>query len=147
MFCEWKIRFYTLENVISSVYERNSMEPNFKGIYSGDEPRMLRDAYDVITECGLWDWLKNFNPHPNEGFTLSFDMNLVTIRSAMKYPHTTSTFELTMRIMQDIAKVGWEKHWDKAIQMGTPPCPCRRKRGIPAGWCGVAGGGVPACDH
>jgi hypothetical protein len=123
------------------------MEPNFKGIYSGDEPRMLKDAYTAIDECNAWDWLKEFNPHPNEGFTLSLDMNLVAVRMKMKYPHTTSTFELTMKIMQDIAKVGWEKHWEKSIRMGTPPCPCRRKRGVPAGWCGVAGGGVPACEH
>ena len=121
------------------------MEPNFKGIYSGDEPRMLRDAYYAITECELWDWLKTFNVHPNEGFTLTFDMNLVAIRSAMKYPHTTSTFELTMKIMQDIARVGWEKHWDNAIQMGTPPCPCRRKRGVPAGICERAKNGEPVC--
>lgn len=106
---------------------------------------MLRDAYDAITQFELWDWLKNFNVHPNEGFTLTFDMNLVTIRSAMKYPHTNSTFELTMRIMQDIARVGWEKHWEKAIQMGTPPCPCRRKRGVPAGWCETGKDGQPVC--
>lgn len=121
------------------------MEPNFKGIYSGDEPRMLRDAYDAITEHELWDWLKNFNVHSNEGFTLTFDMNLVTIRLAMKYPHTTSTFELTMKIMQDIARVGWEKHRDNAIKMGTPPCPCRRKRCIPAGWCETGKDGQPTC--
>jgi hypothetical protein len=25
-------------------------------------------------------------------------------------------------------------------------CLCHEKKGLP-GWCGVAGGGVPACDH
>lgn len=25
-------------------------------------------------------------------------------------------------------------------------CPCHREKNLP-GWCGVAGGGVPACDH
>jgi len=25
-------------------------------------------------------------------------------------------------------------------------CFCHKKKGLP-GWCGVAGGGVPACDH
>ena len=26
-------------------------------------------------------------------------------------------------------------------------CFCRREKGFTEGWCGVAGGGVPACDH
>ena len=27
------------------------------------------------------------------------------------------------------------------------PCPCRAAKGYAHGWCGVAGGGVPGCDH
>ena len=26
-------------------------------------------------------------------------------------------------------------------------CGCRREKGFTSGWCGVAGFGVPACDH
>ena len=26
-------------------------------------------------------------------------------------------------------------------------CKCRKDQGYTHGWCGVAGGGVPACDH
>eukprot|EP00047_Mylnosiga_fluctuans_P017472 m.61617 g.61617 ORF g.61617 m.61617 type:complete len:135 (+) comp7095_c0_seq1:88-492(+) len=29
----------------------------------------------------------------------------------------------------------------------VPACMCRREQGYTEGWCGVAGGGVPACDH
>jgi ADP-ribose pyrophosphatase len=32
-------------------------------------------------------------------------------------------------------------------QEPVPPCWCRRENGFTSGWCGVAGGGVPACDH
>ena len=28
----------------------------------------------------------------------------------------------------------------------TSQCFCHKNKGLP-GWCGVAGGGVPACDH
>jgi hypothetical protein len=28
-----------------------------------------------------------------------------------------------------------------------PACLCRREDGFKYGWCGIAGGGVPACDH
>jgi hypothetical protein len=32
-------------------------------------------------------------------------------------------------------------------QSTNEPCSCRKKAGFTSGWCGVAGGGVPACDH
>lgn len=28
-----------------------------------------------------------------------------------------------------------------------PVCGCRKQQGFSSGWCGIAGGGVPACDH
>lgn len=28
-----------------------------------------------------------------------------------------------------------------------PACSCRKDEGFEYGWCGVAGGGIPACDH
>lgn len=33
------------------------------------------------------------------------------------------------------------------VSVHIPPCGCRVARGYTSGWCGVAGGGVPACDH
>ncbi len=32
-------------------------------------------------------------------------------------------------------------------QRSSPPCGCRAAKGYTYGWCGVAGGGVPGCDH
>ena len=34
-----------------------------------------------------------------------------------------------------------------ALPIKTTACPCRKAKGLTEGWCGVAGGGVPACDH
>lgn len=120
------------------------MEPNFAGIYCGDEPAMLKEAYEVISRESLWKWLKDYNPHPNEGFMFAVDMTLAEIASSLKFPHTGATFALTMKIMKDIANIGWDKHWENAVKMGSPPCPCRRQRGIPAGRCGYTNG-VPSC--
>ena len=33
------------------------------------------------------------------------------------------------------------------VKICMEACPCRKKKGYRYGWCGVAGGGVPACDH
>ena len=38
-------------------------------------------------------------------------------------------------------------HKAKTATTATTACPCRKANGFAVGWCGVAGGGVPACDH
>jgi len=35
----------------------------------------------------------------------------------------------------------------QTVYIPPPACSCRVKQGFATGWCGVAGGGVPACDH
>jgi len=92
------------------------MQPNFAEVYSGDELCMIEDAYRAITLYDLWDWLKHFQPHPNEGFMFSLDMNLVMIRSSLQYSHSGASFVMAMRIMQSIARNGWDIHRDKVIQ-------------------------------
>lgn len=122
--------------------------PNFNDIYTDFEAEMLKDAFDAITQCNLWEWLKTFQPHPNEGFMFSYHPCLTMIGSAMKYSgHSGSSHAWTMRIMEDIAKRGWEKHRESTISRSKGACPCRQKKGYSVGWCGVAGGGVPACEH
>jgi hypothetical protein len=146
--CEWKIRFLYLQNVFSGLVYTNSMEPNFAEIYDTFEVTMLQDAYDTIKRLGLWEWFGTFEPHANEGFMFTSDMNVAMIGNALKFDgHSGSTFGWTMRMVHDIAKNGWENHKNAFIKNRGAPCPCRREKGKLAGWCGVAGGGVPACDH
>jgi hypothetical protein len=43
---------------------------------------------------------------------------------------------------------GWARRIPESRGTGAGlPCPCRAAQGFEHGWCGVAGGGVPACDH
>jgi hypothetical protein len=124
------------------------MEPNFAEIYMSYEVVMIQDAYDTIKRLGLWEWFGTFEPHPNEGFMFTADINVAMIGTEMKFDgHSGSTFGWTMRVVHDIARQGWESHKAKVIAARGPPCRCRRERGILTGWCGNAGGGVPACDH
>lgn len=106
-------------------------------LYQPYEVVMLQDMYDTITRTGLWDWLRSFEPHHNEGFMFSSDATLARISAEMKYEgHSGFSFAWTMQMMQDIAKNGWEAHKAQVIAKRGPPCPCRREAGILAGWCG-----------
>lgn len=137
--------------------------PTFETIYDKFESTMLKDAYKAITACNLWDWMKEYNPEEGRGFMFSRHDNLSRIAEKMEFEgHSGSSYAWTMRVMEDIAKRGWEDHKNRtrraqairdlqrwAFQQRHPgsACACRRAKGYTHGWCGVAGGGVPACDH
>ena len=114
---------------------------------------MLADAYQAITACDLWDWMRVFRPKDGEGFMFANHPNLDRINEEMKYQgHSGASYGWTMRQMESIAKRGWDEHKSlvlrkRAEERKGNPCPCRRLKGYTDGWCGVAGGGVPACDH
>lgn len=137
---------------------------SFSTLYTSDETLMLADAHAAITKCELWDWMKNYEPDDTRGFMLSRHPNLERINAAMTFEgHSGSSYAWTMRVMEDIAKRGWEPHKNRVRQAraakkldewaqqqrgsGSKPCPCRRALGLSEDWCGVAGGGVPACEH
>jgi len=112
---------------------------NFPSHYSKLERELLTDAHQAITACDLWDWMKTYTP--DKGFMFSSHPNLDRINAAMKYTgHSGTSYGWTMRTMENIAKLGW----NEAL---NPPCPCRSAKGFTFGWCGVAGGGVPGCEH
>ena len=109
---------------------------------------MLEDADNAITQTELWHWLKNYEPEDGKGFMFSNHPNLDRINNAMKYGgHSGSSYGWTMRMMEYISKKGWQAFVDKQKAITTPACPCRLEKGYKFGWCGVAGGGVPGCDH
>lgn len=123
------------------------MDNKYLKIYPKHEAMMLQDADTAITESGLWEWMSTYNPASGDGFMFSSHPNLDKIGEAMKYQgHSGSSYGWTMRMMQKIARLGWDK-FAMIAATENPPCPCRRKAGYWAGWCGVAGGGVPGCDH
>jgi hypothetical protein len=118
---------------------------------------MLADAYQAITACDLWEWMRVFRPKEGEGFMFANHPNLDRINEEMKYGgHSGSSYGWTMRQMESIAKRGWDEHKRIVLRKRdeevcaapkAPACPCRQAKGYTHGWCGVAGGGVPGCDH
>ena len=148
LFSGGKSVFLYTQNVFSIHIYATCMEPRFADVYDGNELIMIEDAYRTIKTLNLWDWFTTFEPHPNEGFMFTADINIATIGTSLKYKHHSgASFGWTMRIVHDIAKHGWEKHRQAAIAKRCSACPCRQRMGLRTGWCGVAGGGVPACDH
>lgn len=124
--------------------------PDFDSIYSKHESEMLEDAYDTISRCELWDWMREFTPHPNEGFMLTHHPNLTYISMGLGYSgHSGRSWDWTMRTMELIAKKGgWEAYKSEIVcrwPSDHQVCSCRSEQGMKIGWCG--GFGVPACEQ
>jgi hypothetical protein len=110
-----------------------------------DDKEMLKDMYDTISNLKLWDWLAKPGVPGDHGFVMFIYPEIQRITTNMKYfNHSGSSFQFTLSTMEFIAKKGWDKYVSDLLS--TPTCPCMKNRGL-VGWCGVAGGGVPACDH
>jgi hypothetical protein len=106
---------------------------------------ILKDAYDTISKLTLWDWLAKPDVPGKNGFVGSTDRTVAEVSDAMSYTgHSGSSFAYVMRAMELIAKRGWDYYVDSILFADT--CGCRAEKKM-TGWCGVAGGGVPACDH
>lgn len=132
--------------------------------FTEHEAVMLADAHQAVTQTELWDYLRHPSTPGPDGFMLSSAIELAMINAAMTFQgHSGASYAWTMRQMEAIAKGGWEPYANrirmvKATQQlrheenlarirAERACPCRAEKGLTSGWCGVAGGGVPACDH
>ena len=113
-----------------------------------NEKEELIDAYEAIEKTpGAWEWLKRPDVPGDDGFMFSDDVMMILIKNNMKhlYRHSGGSFAHTMRTMEMIAKHGW-RPFMTSFKL-TPACPCRLAQGEVTGWCGVAGVGVPGCQH
>jgi hypothetical protein len=69
-----------------------------------EQLRALEDGEQAITACGLWDWLRDFTPHPNEGFLLTYHPNLLLIYSKLKHqPSSGIAFAWIMNALKERA--------------------------------------------
>lgn len=110
--------------------------PPFETVYTTFEVPLLRDAYIAITACNLWEWMKTYSPPEATGFMFGRHPNLEKILNTMAYSgHSGASYGWTMRIMEDIAKHGWEAHKNQvrrarstkrleqwAATVRNPPC-------------------------
>lgn len=132
--------------------------------FDAHQADMLADAYQAITTADMWEYMRRPSVPGPDGFMFSPAIELAAINAEMKYDgHSGASYAWTMRQMEAIAKGGWEpyanriravkateqlRHEENLARIRAErPCACRREKGFTSGWCGVAGGGVPGCDH
>lgn len=89
------------------------MSRNYSELWSKHDAEMLYDADDAITQCNLWEWLKEYTPEEGKGFAFCAHPNLIKINEVMEqYPqHSGCSYAWTMRQMEYIAKNGWENYY------------------------------------
>ncbi len=129
---------------------------DFSFLKKGGNREMLEDAFQAVTAADAWELLKHPSVPGEGGFMFSSNPDILRISSLMKFEgHSGGSFGMTMRQMEYIAKHGWESYVSESLardaryeaENNKTACGCRQARGYTSGWCGVAGGGVPACDH
>lgn len=112
------------------------------------EKDLLKDAYEAVEKTsGAWEWLKRPDVPGENGFMFCNDPTVKSIIDNMKLAgdHSGGSFAWTMRQMEAIAKMGWHNYLYENFKL-MPACDCYEKKGKLYGWCGVVGGGVPACQ-
>ena len=76
--------------------------------YSERDSEMLNNGAAAVTAAEAWDWLRQFN---EESFMFSNDPMVQRITDKMgEYAnhHSGASFGMTMRVMEHIAKHGWD---------------------------------------
>lgn len=79
---------------------------------------LCQDVDEAITKCNLWEWFKNYEPEPNQGFMFSRHENLEKINKEMKFLHGHSGFSYawTFKQIHFVAKYGFEALKEKAAK-------------------------------
>jgi len=110
------------------------MEPTYYGIGSANlfdfvrcqnEIEMLRAAHQAITNCELWDWLRNYQAR---SFMFDNSKEIKRINTEMhKDPvnnnHSGSSYGFTMRQMEYLAKNGYGEYRKSYIANSTQTAP------------------------
>lgn len=76
--------------------------------YSQHEREMYLSAYETITRLEAWEFLKQYEPPENTGFSSDQNPEIIRIENeiniASNNNHSGCSMACTMRVMQQIAK-------------------------------------------
>ena len=124
--------------------------PPFELLFHGKTLSNLRDVYETIDVLDLWSWIVNYEPEKDKGNAFWLDENVIAILENLDGPYHSDEFRYAFDTLQKIQQMGgWDAYYEDMVNPNPKnrACPCRRDQGYTSGWCGVAGGGVPACEH
>lgn len=85
----------------------DASEYKFVEVYGTDFRPYMKDMADTVTRLALWDW---FHTDPPQSYMLWSHPNIDNISNGLaNNQHSGATFAYCMRIMQAIAKQGFDK--------------------------------------
>ena len=84
---------------------------DFSWIKEGDAG-ILADAYQAVTKADAWDFFRNEEPPKGAGYMFWGAPKLREVEKHMLLfdAHSGASYGMTMRVMQYIAKNGWESY-------------------------------------
>jgi len=90
--------------------------PDFSFIKDVDSRNNLLNAYNAVSKCDAWEFLKKFKPEDVDGCLYCSHPKIYKIYETMETcspkisNHSGSSFSNTMKDIQKIAKIGYEKY-------------------------------------
>lgn len=95
---------------------------NFNFIPDSHTRSLIINGYQAVSQLELWGWMKEFNPEPSEGFMWTTHPNVYRISEKMESlpnppGHSGSSFAITMRELEFIAKHGIDEYKKKFPHM------------------------------
>jgi len=88
---------------------------DFSFIHDQHTRSLVTNGYTAVSQLELWQWMKEFSPEANNGFAWSNHPNIKQIAIKMESlpnppGHSGSSFAITMRHLEYIAKNGIEQY-------------------------------------
>ena len=70
---------------------------------------MLDDAYKAAEAVpGAWTWFRSQDPPPDKGYMFWSDNVSTAVAQRLQYAHSGASFAITMRYLQQMARMGWD---------------------------------------
>ena len=83
---------------------------DFSWMASAFDRDMLHDGYRAVEQVpSAWEWLRTESPPADKGYMFWGHPMLSAISKKMEIGHSGASFAITMRALQNIATLGWDK--------------------------------------
>jgi hypothetical protein len=107
---------------------------DFSFMRASPEAALYKNAYDAIESEGLWGFFRDKTPPTDEGYAFWDAPELMRLRPyLLAMNHSGTSYALTMRTMERIAKNGWEAFVAERVSPMPPPPPTSFPRRAPVG--------------
>jgi hypothetical protein len=90
--------------------------------YPDEQPirDILKNMFDAVTKLNLWDWLRDFNPNPEDGLQFSESSEIDALsKETEDMGHSGVSFGYCLGNMSKIAKIGWTEYYNTITSSKT----------------------------